>query len=539
MICFLTLFFLKGDFFGQTYNPILLYSDKSTIELIEYIFEQNVDFQKVKETKEYKNVCQKFENFKWLLDSEILRMLEEKKDYKNPAYTVQQGMIGYKEFDGVTTSISYGYKTQFAYIKEKKRISPEQYAKHLGIRVVCGRFSYIEIARHFNLIMGVSGTLTSLTNTQKEILKVFKINKFSFAPSMFEKAKLSFYPDRDFLVFKQEAELFQKIAINADEEIKKGRAVLVFFETQEKLFNFKESEYYKPFTLIHNEITPLTEYKDKLIRIRKATRSSQVTLLTREFGRGIDFLCLDKNTVKAGGVHVIQTFFSEDISEETQIKGRTGRQEQKGSFSLFIPFEFCKNIDQEYLALDLEKKRYDKILELLEKNRLKEFEKDTNKTLSNMKEVLPLHEKSMKLKGCIFDPKNYHSENKKKNETNTVEILKVFNPSLVSFYHIIFVLDCSGSMGSNVKGINGEERRWDSLKGAVETFLKVRVNESARDLVSIIEFDGGSHIECQATPLSPNLHNKLIFHAGGTSFSAGLSSAYSVMVKLFFFKLKT
>ena len=40
-----------------------------------------------------------------------------------------------------------------------------------------------------------------------------------------------------------------------------------------------------------------------------------------------------------GGVHVIQTFFSETESEEIQIKGRTCRQDNPGSYELvvFIP----------------------------------------------------------------------------------------------------------------------------------------------------------------------------------------------------------
>jgi preprotein translocase subunit SecA len=43
------------------------------------------------------------------------------------------------------------------------------------------------------------------------------------------------------------------------------------------------------------------------------------------FGRGTDFICFDKDVDAAGGVLVIQTFLSEDYSEEVQIKGRTAR----------------------------------------------------------------------------------------------------------------------------------------------------------------------------------------------------------------------
>ena len=37
----------------------------------------------------------------------------------------------------------------------------------------------------------------------------------------------------------------------------------------------------------------------------------------------------DDNINAAGGVHIIQTFVSEDISEEIQIQGRTASQIEK------------------------------------------------------------------------------------------------------------------------------------------------------------------------------------------------------------------
>ena len=48
--------------------------------------------------------------------------------------------------------------------------------------------------------------------------------------------------------------------------------------------------------------------------------------MTRIFGRGLDFKSNDKKMNNDGGVHVIQTFLSEEFSEEVQIKGRTARQ---------------------------------------------------------------------------------------------------------------------------------------------------------------------------------------------------------------------
>lgn len=70
--------------------------------------------------------------------------------------------------------------------------------------------------------------------------------------------------------------------------------------------------------------------------IKMAATAGKITLLTRIFGRGTDFICYDQNLIKAGGMHVIQTFVSEEIAEEVQIMGRTARQGQSGSYSLLL-----------------------------------------------------------------------------------------------------------------------------------------------------------------------------------------------------------
>lgn len=59
-----------------------------------------------------------------------------------------------------------------------------------------------------------------------------------------------------------------------------------------------------------------------------------MTLLTKAFGRGIDFVVVEKAVKDAGGVHVIQTFISAEESESLQIEGRTARQGEKGTFEL-------------------------------------------------------------------------------------------------------------------------------------------------------------------------------------------------------------
>ena len=97
----------------------------------------------------------------------------------------------------------------------------------------------------------------------------------------------------------------------------------MFFESTEKLQKFytspelNRSELKERVRIMTEETLDL----DKESIIRQAVCSNTITLLSRAFGRGTDFICYDERLEATGGVHVLQTFISEDISEETQIKG--------------------------------------------------------------------------------------------------------------------------------------------------------------------------------------------------------------------------
>ena len=66
--------------------------------------------------------------------------------------------------------------------------------------------------------------------------------------------------------------------------------------------------------------------------VKKATNSGQVSFYTRNFGRGTDFEIFDDDVKNNGGTCVIQTFPSDSMSEELQMKGRTARQGADGSY---------------------------------------------------------------------------------------------------------------------------------------------------------------------------------------------------------------
>ncbi|CAF5077872.1 unnamed protein product, partial [Rotaria sp. Silwood1] len=90
---------------------------------------------------------------------------------------------------------------------------------------------------------------------------------------------------------------------------------------------------------LKNDVQIITEkvsVKDRDLYIKRAATIGRVTLLTRSFGRGTDFICRNQDLLAKGGIHVLQTFFSEELSEEYQIKGRSARQGDRGSYRMVL-----------------------------------------------------------------------------------------------------------------------------------------------------------------------------------------------------------
>ncbi len=69
----------------------------------------------------------------------------------NHDYLVQNDRIAYKELDGISFNVVYGYKTLFAYYHEHEqgKISKNSLNEYIGIIIKCGSFSYKEIPNEF------------------------------------------------------------------------------------------------------------------------------------------------------------------------------------------------------------------------------------------------------------------------------------------------------------------------------------------------------------------------------------------------------
>ncbi|CAF4843653.1 unnamed protein product, partial [Rotaria sp. Silwood2] len=125
----------------------------------------------------------------------------------------KQDKIGYLEQGNIVYNVVYGYKTLFAYFceHEKSSISKESLEKNTSIKIKCGSFSYAEIPLEFKYIMGVTGTLKTLNDSEKRIIQgLYKIKKNTFIPSVYGVNNLKFI-ERDDIMIENNHDYFNTI----------------------------------------------------------------------------------------------------------------------------------------------------------------------------------------------------------------------------------------------------------------------------------------------------------------------------------------
>jgi hypothetical protein len=307
----------------------------------------------------YETLMHTFPRIERLLEGQLKKMIRDLEAWKSGgrdeayrAYKIIDGKVAYKSGVSYDTNISFGYVTLWTYFHEVecKRIAESALDNNLGLMINCGQFSYAEIPKRYKLILGVTGTLVPekqggphpLGAFEQEIItKEYGITEKTELPSVFGERNLTFRENEHVSVEKTMDEFNNAISREVAKAVE-GRAVLVFFESEAKMEAWQVSPYGQRVSAGTMEVIK-SDTRNITMKVRKATHSGQVTLLSREFGRGLDFHCTDKKVDDLGGLHVVQTFLSEELSEEIQIRGRTARQKNRGSFQMVL------------LAKDLEK----------------------------------------------------------------------------------------------------------------------------------------------------------------------------------------
>ncbi|CAF1328760.1 unnamed protein product [Rotaria sordida] len=282
--------FLSEKFYGGMYTSSVFLKDPTTKSLLDTIWNSKpiCRLSDVKDTPAYNACANRFSNWTFLLDGAVKNMIAALKSYQSSTYSVENDRIVYVEGESLATNVFRGYDTVWAYYHEKEKgsISENSLETNVGIIISCGTFSYVHIPKDFCYITGVSGTLRTLADAEKKILQnVYGIAKNIFMPSVFR------------------------------------------FYNSDTLSSIKGSV---------QLITERVSAKERETFIKRAATYGKVTLLTRTFGRGTDFICRNRQVLANGGIHVLQTFFSKELSEEYQIMGRGARQGDRDSYRMIL-----------------------------------------------------------------------------------------------------------------------------------------------------------------------------------------------------------
>jgi hypothetical protein len=361
-----------------------------------------------------------------------------------------------------------------------------------------------------------------LSKEEKSIVcDEYGLKEMTFTPSMFGDSKLDFKTDKDVVVLPDVARYHQTIAKEILDERNKGRAVLVFFDNVTDLNSFTSSEYGQR---IHSMLSVVTESTDNIqFSVTKATRKESVTLFPKVFGRGLDFKCSDQDVEAAGGVHVIQTFFSDFVSEEIQIKGRTARQTKRGSYRMLLLVDDLVKEEKglkvtvaQVMAESAKSTFYD----FLCNQRMGATSERVTALKVKAKHANSLHSKSNKFLNVL---KNAHPSSSVVVESMVSFGKQVSSGTGASPVHVIFCLDESMSM----------QGFWGAVVQAYSEFLAIRtdVGGLGGDRVSVVQFSSGARITVDKASLDVAVASTtaLAFGGGGTNFVPALKHAQSLV----------
>jgi len=348
--------FFNERFYGNLYTPLACLRHPTITNLVKDVWQQTRDrganrmsLQALKQRSPYQQAIAAFPAHQALVAEALKDMARDALDYKHD-YEVRDGVIAYQELDGYSTTATVGYKTTFAAYAEGLA-SADSYA---CINLQCGSFSYAEIPLEFDAIVGVSGTLQTLSEPELRIIQdTYSVRKRTVIPSAFGANNRTFAPRGGDVKIENKNDwhnvIVQEIHRGLGDDatdVDKQRCVLVCFEDKNRLEEFKKSA---PFQSLANRAQVLVEGltdDDKARLIYNATCAGAVTLMTRAFGRGTDFKIRDPSLSKRGGAHMIVTFVPESTAEETQLMGRCARQGDHGSFAMVL-----KDTDLEQIGM--------------------------------------------------------------------------------------------------------------------------------------------------------------------------------------------
>lgn len=368
----------------------------------------------------------------------------------------------------------------------------------------------------------------------------YNIKLFASMPSVYGDTQLLFdHPGGAIVIEKSEGDWHRKITDEVNIKIRLGRAVIVFFETTAHLKKYQDSSYFKQVLPGHANLLDegvKAEMRDFVIG--KAATSEQATFASAVFGRGTDFFCRDSKLTEAGGVHVLQTFFSSQKAEEVQIQGRTARQGKKGTYGLVL---LRDDLEKDF---GLGKSAFDKVAQASWYDTLDTARRAVRaKVCSQIENNLAEANAIDALTNKYFDSVRMGPQGQKRAGTRFLELFQTLRgeePCRTNDYHVIFLVDVSGSMLEQDKrpqsvdiASSGHNNRVGCAMEACDTFVRMRCQDGAADLVTLTSFSTNPETVLSAAEVHDDMITRLLTkwkpRYGLTNFGGAFSSAASTV----------
>jgi ankyrin repeat protein len=441
--------FFSESFLGGAYNPAQLLTSHSYRDLLIDIWNQRTTYlamsieqftSAIVAHALYKAFTTEFTNAVSLMQPFLVNMYQGLTAVNSGAhqYICTNEQIGYvdKVANTIRTNTHWGHYTAFAAIKEyqSKRVSDANLNYCAAMSVICGKFSYAELPSSYKIIVGVTGTLFSLSAFESKLLENYNIKRKTAIPSVFIKQKLE--GAENVLAFagdinaEDDQGYFHNIKKLVNAAIAKDRAVLLVFETEARLNDYKKFIINHPYsvkTIRTNTLLTATNDQTRDLMVAEAAGRSRVTEMVREFARGTDFVCRDSQLRKSGGVLVIGGFFPEHEAEEVQMKGRTCRQIDPGGFQMVLYLDDLKKYGIQSLnELDQAQSKY----QFLSQKRNDFQAKKAAEIQANLEKAKADHQQTLKLAELLTNHSIFTRlvpGKKDDKQAEALEIIRKFN----------------------------------------------------------------------------------------------------------------
>lgn len=202
--------------------------------------------------------------------------------------------------------------------------------EHVKVERDTQTLATITLQNYFRLYRKLAGMTGTAETEAAEFEKIYKLEVVVIPTN-----RDIIRDDHDDLIYKTKREKYNAIIDVIEEELKKGRAILVGTTTVEvsellsKMLQRKK---------IHHNVLNAKQHQREAEIVANAGKKGAVTIATNMAGRGTD-IKLDYEVKKNGGLAIIGSERHDARRIDRQLRGRAGRQGDPGSSQFFISLE--------------------------------------------------------------------------------------------------------------------------------------------------------------------------------------------------------